>query len=225
MTGFLRPRLLEGLTLPRPHQQRSRDKRARLTDAALALFGERGYAAVSMTEIAQRAALPTGTVYQHFGSKQLLLLSLMDDCLQHLSTVNVPPAPTTRREDVVQQLVGGALVNDRGRFRVVRAWLEAILGDSVLAEHDRAIHDWTRDRITTALDVLRKLRGFRRDVQVGSVAVLLDQWCWALMADATQLPGLERELRIATTCQMINHALFQDDAPRRSTRPRRRSRP
>lgn len=43
--------------------------RMRLIEAAAALFRARGYAAVSLREIAAVAGVTTGTVYHHFGSK------------------------------------------------------------------------------------------------------------------------------------------------------------
>ena len=87
-----RPRLLSGEDLPAaPQQKRSRSKRAQMLAAALALFGEKGYEATSINEIAARAGVAIGSVYQHFRSKRQLLLTLMEELLEGLSRLELRP--------------------------------------------------------------------------------------------------------------------------------------
>ena len=52
--------------------------------AALSLFAERGYPAVSMREIAERVGIRQGGIYNHFGSKQALLVHLMEGHMRAL---------------------------------------------------------------------------------------------------------------------------------------------
>ncbi|HOO56638.1 MAG TPA: TetR/AcrR family transcriptional regulator [bacterium] len=49
----------------------------RILDAAGALFEERGFTPVSMEEIAARAEVGVGTLYNYFSSKKALLLSII----------------------------------------------------------------------------------------------------------------------------------------------------
>lgn len=55
---------------PARHQRRTDLTRARLLDAALEIFSERGYDAASLAEITARADLGTGTLYLHFRDKR-----------------------------------------------------------------------------------------------------------------------------------------------------------
>jgi AcrR family transcriptional regulator len=55
---------------PARHQRRTDRTRARLLDAALEVFSERGYDAASLAEITARADLGTGTLYLHFRDKR-----------------------------------------------------------------------------------------------------------------------------------------------------------
>lgn len=59
----------------------SGDARTRLLEAALALFGEKGYAATSTREIADKAGANEVTLFRHFGSKN----ALFREVLQHYS--------------------------------------------------------------------------------------------------------------------------------------------
>ena len=52
---------------------RAEQTRAAITEAALALFRERGYEAATMRAIAQRAGVSTGNAYYYYGSKEELI--------------------------------------------------------------------------------------------------------------------------------------------------------
>lgn len=56
----------------------------RIRRAALALFAARGYAAVSMRDIAEAVGLRPGGLYNHFPGKQELLADLMREHMQRL---------------------------------------------------------------------------------------------------------------------------------------------
>ena len=53
-------------------QRRSAETQARLLDAAAAVFLERGYDAVALAEVTERADLGTGTLYLYFEDKRAL---------------------------------------------------------------------------------------------------------------------------------------------------------
>lgn len=64
----------------RPHRW---ETRRRVLDAAFRVFGERGIAATSLTEVAAAAGLTKGAVYSNFASKDDLVLALMEEHVAH----------------------------------------------------------------------------------------------------------------------------------------------
>ena len=68
-------------------EERKTETRARLLAAAAGLFDEHGFDAVSVDAVADAADRTSGAVYSHFGSKQGLLLALLDDWMQSVTTV------------------------------------------------------------------------------------------------------------------------------------------
>ncbi|WP_328953505.1 TetR/AcrR family transcriptional regulator [Kitasatospora purpeofusca] len=60
----------------RPVQQRSQERYGRILDACAALLDEAGPAALTTKEVAQRAQVPIGTLYQFFAGKEDLLAAL-----------------------------------------------------------------------------------------------------------------------------------------------------
>jgi len=62
----------------RRREERARDRRQRVLDAASRLFLERGYVATTVEAIAREAAVAPATVYQAFGTKQAVLARILD---------------------------------------------------------------------------------------------------------------------------------------------------
>ncbi|MEA4906543.1 MAG: TetR/AcrR family transcriptional regulator [Anaerolineaceae bacterium] len=56
--------------MPRSSRQKSEETRARVVDAAYQLFLEQGYHATSMRDVARRAGLTVGAIYNHFATKE-----------------------------------------------------------------------------------------------------------------------------------------------------------
>ena len=56
----------------------SKDTKAKIRKAALRLFAERGYNAVSMRDLAEAVGMRQGGLYNHFEGKQALLSNLME---------------------------------------------------------------------------------------------------------------------------------------------------
>ena len=63
-----------------------RDSRDRILSAALALFGERGYAGTSIDDIAARATLTKGALYYYFSDKADIARDLQHDLWTRLKT-------------------------------------------------------------------------------------------------------------------------------------------
>ena len=62
------------------------DKRPRLVTAASAVFAEKGYASTRVADIAERAGVGKGTVYEYFSSKEELLFAVFESINEEIST-------------------------------------------------------------------------------------------------------------------------------------------
>jgi AcrR family transcriptional regulator len=207
------PNLLAGEELlPEPKQKRSWGKRARLKSAGLELFGELGYDATSVDDIAARAGLAVGTFYQHYRSKRQLLLSLMDELLQQLSQLNLRPQGTSDIRSSLRGMLGGAFSADLQYLGAYRAWQEAVLSDPDLARKQREIHSWTVERVTTVFKFLAQMPGARSGADVSTLAQVMDSFFWGLLGRAVQMPSVELNLWIDAATHLIYHALFTDQS-------------
>jgi AcrR family transcriptional regulator len=206
-----RPNLLAGEDLPpAPRQKRSLEKRARLKSAGLALFGEHGYEGTSIQEIAGRADMAVGGFYQHFRSKRQLMLTLMDDLLQGLSRLDLQPTAVANVQKGIRELLGAAFARDLQYLGAYRAWREAALSDAGLAQKQREIQAWTSARVKVVFEHLQRLPGARPGVDTATLARVMDNFFWGLLAQARQMPGRELNQWIDCSSHLIYHALFRD---------------
>jgi AcrR family transcriptional regulator len=84
--------------------QHTADSRMALIKAARRLFGERGYAAVSLDEVCRRARLTKGALYHHFENKEDLFLAVYDQVEADL--VSAGAEATDGAADLWAQLSG-----------------------------------------------------------------------------------------------------------------------
>jgi AcrR family transcriptional regulator len=59
------------------------DKQRRILKAAIEIFAEKGFAATSTSEIAQKAGVAEGTIFRHYKTKKDLLISIVTPVMIH----------------------------------------------------------------------------------------------------------------------------------------------
>ena len=83
-----------------PRRRVSRAERERqILDAAVAVFGERGYQAASMDVVAERVGVTKPVLYAHFGSKDGLLLACIARARSELLEVTTTAAASADRPE------------------------------------------------------------------------------------------------------------------------------
>ncbi|MGN6243823.1 MAG: TetR/AcrR family transcriptional regulator [Motilibacteraceae bacterium] len=112
--------------------RRSGVRRAEILQAAMAVFGENGYANGSLADIAARVGMTHAGVLHHFGSKEQLLVAVLeyrDDA--DVAELEGQHAP--RGSAFLDHLVSTAQLNQRRRG-IVQAYT-VLLGESVTESH------------------------------------------------------------------------------------------
>jgi AcrR family transcriptional regulator len=137
--------------MARTQEERKAETRARLLDAAATLFAERGIDSVSVDAVADAAGRTSGAVYAHFGSKQGLLLGLLDEWAHSLVTVIAAEFELASTvEDRLRAVAVNVVTNPSDQTRKLlllerELWLRATR-DPEVAEAMKArwrdAHDW-----------------------------------------------------------------------------------
>ena len=124
------------------------DTEARIRDAALRLFAERGYTATGIRDVARDAGVTTATLYHYMGGKQDLLLTIMRDGMHGLieSAREALEEATTPTEEMAALARAHIVVNGR-------SLLDAYVGDTEI----RSLDDANRARIVKLRDQYEEL--------------------------------------------------------------------
>jgi AcrR family transcriptional regulator len=138
------------------------ETRNALAAVALELFAERGFDAVTVNDIADRADVDPSTFYRHFGSKEAVIFSDLGDWTGHLGdAVRAQPAELPLLETMrtgLKDLAANLLVdieNERHRAQLTEsspsvraqglAVREALIDGVTMAIADRMAVDPARD--------------------------------------------------------------------------------
>jgi AcrR family transcriptional regulator len=78
------------------------ERRIRILDAAVEVFAERGYTAAKMQEIAARAGVVPSVLYDHFGSKRELHITLLQAHSAQLRERSLKPPEGASVEEMVR---------------------------------------------------------------------------------------------------------------------------
>lgn len=120
------------------------DSRGRLSQAALELFAEQGYAATSPAAIAERAGLTERTFYRYFPDRRDVLFGSQDRMRERLVDAVATAPPTVGVGEALRRgLTGLASELQPGRAHA-RKRAQIILAEPELAERELAkVSAWT----------------------------------------------------------------------------------
>lgn len=155
-----------------PASGRGRRTRDRIIAAALEVFGERGFHETNMLEIAQRAEVASGTVYQYFSDKSDLfayLLTELRDRLHRETRMSADEQGRLQARDGVERY----LEVYREYAAIYRVWWELLQPPTPFTDEWLDLHGKSRRELARAIG---------RGQEGGLVAADLDS---GLVADLT----------------------------------------
>jgi len=219
--------------MARTQGERKAETRARLLAAAAELFADHGVDAVSVDAVAEAAGRTSGAVYAHFGSKQGLLLALLDSWKDSVLTVLLAEVAVTDSPTGQLGAVWANVSDDSGRDSSPWPLLEHELW--LRAARDPEVADVVRVRNAEALRYsARRLDGWTAavgatpDSDPEELAVLVKALLTGLamqkrldpdaVSDDLALRGLSALVGLPTTASATAPARPPGPA-RRSTRP------
>jgi AcrR family transcriptional regulator len=161
--------------------ERHASRRARLVEAALDAFGTRGYAETSIGELCAEAGVSTRNFYEHFDSREALLVALHDEINAAALTAVAAAIATVDPDDLAARARAG-----------VRAYLETMTGDRRKA----------RITLVESVGVSRDAERHRQEA-IGRFAGLIELEA-ARLADAGRLPRRDFRLTVIALVGAIN---------------------
>lgn len=155
-----------------PVQARAKRRRELILEAAAASFRERGFHAVGVDEIAEKASITGPGIYYHFPNKEALLVELLDQAYQRTF------AP-------ISDFAAGPLPVDERLMEMIRSYIAFVLEDraliAVYLHEERNLPEEAQSRfrraqrmyLTTWSQVVMELRPELNDSETRAIAQLV----------------------------------------------------
>ena len=147
---------------PGRRERQKLEREQRILAAARRLFDRRGYLNTSMEDVARRAGLAVGTLYNYFSSKDQLLVALSQIDTEHLLSVgerilaDPPDDPVEAIAALTEVMVQGITAGERRLWREL--FVASIAAPDTLGARMFALDMRLIAQLTTMLDRL-KVRG------------------------------------------------------------------
>ena len=129
------------------------DKRPRLVEAASAVFAEKGFASTRVADIAERAGVGKGTVYEYFSSKDELLFAVFESINYDISDrMNEALAAGGSTEEQLHNLLrlGAEVISEQ-------VDLQPVILDFWAASRGKEIEDAYREAVVARYTFFRDL--------------------------------------------------------------------
>jgi AcrR family transcriptional regulator len=186
-----------------PSQRRSRERVERMLAVATELIAERGSDAMRMSEVAERAGVSIGSLYQYFPDKSAIVRTLAERYnAQGLACVQAELAPVRDEAELRQALL-----------RVVDGYYEMFLAEPVMrdiwwaTQADRTLQDVDAADVEahTALlaDVMARLWPERDRAGLATLALLTMQMVATAVRLAISVDRLRGDAIIAAFKRML----------------------
>ncbi|MBE1500007.1 AcrR family transcriptional regulator [Amycolatopsis lexingtonensis] len=174
---------------PSLRERKQKQAREQIVEAAFELFAERGFAEVTVTDIAERAEVGRTTFFRYFGDKQEVVFSDEQQLLDHLA-------------ERQRALPGGAPQSLPAALEQIRALVLEVCTEATTDAERYEMHQRLVEQNTELKD--RSARKLQRFAELGE-AILLER-------------GTPREVavlaaQIAVACYQAGNRLAGADAP------------
>lgn len=189
-----------------PRRRRDPDRRERILLAAARLAAHRGFHTVGMADIGAEAGIVGSGIYRHFGSKDAILVALLDRVMARL-------------EDGSRDVLARACSDRETLSELVRDHIRVAIEDrSVLAVYHREVHtlpEEDRRRLRRSQrhyleDWVHVLAPLRRDLSDGELRLAVHAAIGAIQSTLFYRSGLAPE-RLAELLDTAAHGCLGVD--------------
>ncbi len=187
----------------------------RLLEAAIAVFGERGYDRAGVAEMARRAGLTTGAIYSRYSGKAELLVDALDAPMaEHLQSL----IAATRPDGPIDTLavLGNDLIDDQGDCDAV--FLEAVVAarrEADLASMLRRRLDDEQRRLADLVDSAKAEGAFEEALDTHAVLTFIQ----ALGVGFTVLRMLDAPMPAADDWREVIRTVLTSVSPATEAEP------
>lgn len=161
----------------------SRNKEARMramTDAAVALFSEEGYAAVSTRRIAERAGCSETLLFRYFGDKHGLLMAVCNGLWDEGRPERRPASEFQTLQEYLEYYLLAQLRDLKTVAPALKVVIAALINDPEMTADFGQKHDLAAERLATELRQFQEDGAMSAELDVDALANAIEQLSFAV---------------------------------------------
>ena len=198
-----------------PKQERSKQTKEKIVQAAIRLFQERGYEKTTSNEIAADAGVSVGSFYVYFTDKRSLLLTIFDRLADDLYKVvfdGLEPEHLFDSElrPKIRQAIAKAIEDKQKRSGLHKVIYELVLKDQEFSARHKAIMERSNSKLRELIALAHVANLTWDEMDFEAAAFLVQRVVFDLSQDyVTGCCEFDRERAIDGLADMIQRFLFK----------------
>lgn len=176
-----------GSTVAAPKQERSKQTKEKIVQAAIKLFQERGYEKTTSNEIAAEAGVSVGSFYVYFTDKRSLLLTIFDRLADDLYKVVFDGLEPEHLFDSdlrpkIRHAIANSIEDKKKKSGLHKVIYELVLKDPEFSARHKAIMERSNTKLRELISLAR-VADLTWDLDVEAAAFLVQRVVFDLSQD------------------------------------------
>jgi len=146
---------------PRTKQQFKeirKTSREKILSVALELFAKKGYHAASISQIAKKAKISKGLMYNYFASKEKLLDAIIQEGFNSLAELKYEGKQGVDPEKQLEEFIDAILDNLYSNFSYWQLYLALLIHPEIQKKFEKKMQQFRDEFIKTVASLFRKLK-------------------------------------------------------------------
>jgi AcrR family transcriptional regulator len=193
------------------------EKQIKIIQAAIETFSEKGYAASSTSEIAQKAGVAEGTIFRHYKTKKDLLISIVAPMMVNImgpllmkEFAKIINAPYETFEDFLRAIIRNRLEFVRNHLPMVKILIQEIpFHDDLRQSFKEIVGKHVFEHFVRVIELYQKEGGILNAPPRSVIRFIISNGLGLVMAFLFIVPELDwdEEEEVERTIQMMMHGL------------------
>jgi AcrR family transcriptional regulator len=151
-----------------------------MTGAAVALFSEEGYSAVSTRRIAERAGCSETLLFRYFGDKRGLLMAVCNGLWDEQASERRDPPEFQTVQEYLEHFLLGELTDLKRVAPSLKVVIAALINDPDMSVDFGHKHDLAAERVAKELRRFQGMGAIAQDVDIDALANAIEQLGFAV---------------------------------------------
>lgn len=179
--------------------------RTEILNAALELFGENGFHATSISQIAEKAGISKGLMYNYFKSKDDLLKNIIDNGFQVLSDMMLEVGQKSEPCEVLEEIIHLSLEHIKQNLTYWKLFMSLILQSSIQKDVEKMITNFRNEAINQLTQIFQVMGKKNPQMEAYTLGTVLDGIGFNMISAPESFPIDEiEEYLIKTYCSPGN---------------------